>query len=123
MDTVWQWIRRGKLHSAMKLGVEWRIPELSGIPDETHEYRNVYYTLRSPMSQFIEDFEDINKYNMVAIEKSVDNCYEISFKSSVHNDKKVKMVDAATLEKFEVYLISSGNVVCYDDSEGTYGYE
>lgn len=121
--TVRQWIRRGKLRTAIKIGGEWRIPELASVPNKSRGYRTVFYTIKSPMRQFIEGFEDINEFDRITIEKGADNLYEICFKSSVNKTKKVIMVDTARREKFELYLISSGNVNCYDNNEETLGYE
>ena len=121
--TVRQWIRRGKLRTAIKMGGEWRIPELTSVPDKSRGYRTVFYTIKSPMSQFIEGFEDINDFDSITIEKGMDHLYEIGFKSSVKKTKKVIMVDTPKREKFELYLISSGNVICYDNNEEVLGYE
>ena len=120
--TVRQWIRRGKLRSAIKMGGEWRIPELASVPDKSRGYRTVYYTLKSPMNQFIEGFEDINEFNSITIEKAIDNLYEICFKSFVKRTEKRVMIDTAKREKFELYLISSGNAICYDNNEEGYIY-
>lgn len=121
--TVRQWIRRGKLRSAIKVGGEWRIPELASIPNKSHGYRPVFYTLKTPMNQFLEGFEDVNEYNRISIEKSIDNMYEVCLKDFAMNSKKVVMLDTAARERFELYLISSGNVECFDGNDEYLGYE
>lgn len=114
--TVRQWIRRGKIRTAIKMGGEWRIPELAGIPNRQRGYQTVHYTIHEPMTKLIDGFEYINQYNYITIRHcKSDNVYSITFRK----DNKVKeiIVDIADRERFELYLLESGNVTCWDGND------
>ena len=120
--TVRQWIRRGKIRTAIKIGGEWRIPELAGIPNKHRGYKEVHYTLQEPMRKLMDGFEFINEYKYITIvHRKMDNVYDITFR----NGNKVKdiLVDIAERERFELYLLDSGNVTCWDGNDIHYAYE
>lgn len=120
--TVRQWIRRGKIRTAIKMGGEWRIPELAGIPNKQRGYKPVRYRIDEPMRKLIDGFEFINDYENVKIEhRKMDNVYDITF--GIGRNAKNVVVDIADRERFELYLLDSGNVTCWDENDIHYEYE
>jgi len=64
-DTVRQWIRRGKIRSAVKMGNDWRIPELSDLPERGYKPGSYYWREEIPNPP--EEVPDINSYDEVSI--------------------------------------------------------
>ena len=64
--TVRQWIRRGKIRSAVKFGSEWRIPELVELQKSTH-YVPVEYCWGNDLQDVPERFAYLSKMRGVSI--------------------------------------------------------
>lgn len=112
VGTVRQWIRRGKLRTATKIGAEWRIPILTVPPERG--YDQAQYVWHEPMEdlpeeyQFLNDFklatffrdrEDRDKFHVLLVAKSTED----------HNDlsgNKELILDAKEREKLELIMIS-----------------
>ncbi len=126
--TVRQWIRRGKLRSAVKMGSEWRIPELAevrgrGYLCDTYD-RKEYLTDLPPKYEFFIDYD----YVSFMQNKESKNLFDVSFgmrhednESPEEYEKKKQthrkiQIDKKEREKFELYLISNPFVI----SAGTY---
>jgi len=108
--TVRQWIRRGKLRTAIKQGNEWRIPELTDLPfrgwrnatyywdkelivDSEHEYFNEYDALH-----IFQDESDRSKYEVRM------------FKRNISHQSKRFILDIKEKEKFELFCISHPDI-------------
>ena len=110
--TVRQWIRRGKLRTATKVGNEWRIPiltvpprrgydeaqykwdeELEGLPEE-YSYLNKYR-----LATFFPDRQGKNTYQVIFVSKKTVNCDDTS------NNLKLTL-DSKEREKLELIMIA-----------------
>ncbi len=114
--TVRQWIRRGKIRTAVKTGSEWRIPELSDVPNKTRGYKDVIYSWNDIYDKIPKCYEFIHQYNHVKITQLTDkNQYALRF--YYHNflddyqiEEKRIVCDVTEKEKIELFLISCPDV-------------
>lgn len=110
--TVRQWIRRGKLRTASKIGNEWRIPvltmppgrgydgaqykwdeEMEDLPDE-YAYLNDY-----KLATFFPDQDDKDKFHVILVSKKTVSCEDTS--------ENLKLtLDAKEREKLELIMIA-----------------
>lgn len=115
--TVRQWIRRGKLRSAEKIGNEWRIPESEDIPKrgyETGTYTiNTEYAIRreaipSEPYSFLKDTESLTIFQ----NKDDKNTFTVMY--NVHNKWEPQTLELNTREreKLELFLISTPYFKC-----------
>lgn len=110
--TVRQWIRRGKLRTATKIGNEWRIPvltvppgrgydgaqyiwheEMEDLPEE-YSYLNDY-----KLATFYPDQEDKDKFHVILVSKKTVSCDETS------NNKEL-ILNVKEREKLELIMIA-----------------
>ena len=118
--TVRQWIRRGKLRSAEKIGKEWKIPESEDIPKRgyktgTYSFNIDYFKRRDEIPlepfPFLRDTENITIFqneddkNMFTVLCGVCNSWE----------PMTLQMDTKEREKLELFLISTP----YFKSNGT----
>ena len=107
--TVRQWIRRGKIRTAVKQGGEWRIPELAEVLDRG--YQGIQYERTEYLSDLPEKYAFFNDYKFVSLcrEKEHSGMYTALFS----NEKGYQeiLMDQTEREKFELYLISSPFVI------------
>lgn len=110
--TVRQWIRRGKLRTATKIGAEWRIPVLTMPPErgyegaqyvwwkqmddlpEEYQYLNDY-----KLATFFQDREDKTRFHVIFVSKKTKTCSDTS------NNLELTL-DAKEREKLELLMIS-----------------
>ena len=104
--TVRQWIRRGKLRYAKKLGGEWRIPATSDKPERGFHF--VQYFLDETNPPYIEAFPLVQYSQCVTIHQCLDN--KAIFKCSFEGKKMDKdiLLSRSEVEELELALISSG---------------
>ena len=114
--TVRQWIRRGKIRTAIKRGNEWRIPvltlppergyttaqyiwydELEGLPEE-YSFLNDY-----KLATFYQDQSDKNLFHVLLVSKKTISCED-----STHNKELV--LDAREREKLELLMIANSGI-------------
>ena len=109
--TVRQWIRRGKLRSAIKMGGEWRIPEISDPP--TRGYTPVtYYNEGQQFLSTPKEFGAVMNQQPAVIDiyqPQGNKGYMVLF------DKApaiipYRLITEAEREKFELMLISNPNI-------------
>lgn len=110
--TVRQWIRRGKIRTATKIGNEWRIPvltvppgrgyegaqyiwseEMDGLPEE-YSYLNDY-----KLATFFPDREEKDKFHVILVSKETLTCDDTS-------KNKELTLDAKEREKLELIMIA-----------------
>lgn len=65
-DTVRQWIRRGKIRSAVKLGSEWRIPDIAEVSGR--KYTPGHYIWDGYLPDAPDVIPDINMFDEVSIQ-------------------------------------------------------
>ena len=91
--TVRQWIRRGKIRTAIKLGSEWRIPELAEITERG--YKSGHYERKEYLTDVPAEYAFINDYDYIDIDQ---------------NEEHKEYFDLCFSKKFdsaELYLISN----------------
>ena len=109
--TVRQWIRRGKIRSAYKVGNEWRIPEMSW--KSGRKYSKVYY--HTHQSYEVDEYPFLRDIQGVTISQDRNNrkLYNIYFGLSLDEDKNPDLqMDVKEREKFELYLICHPSFRC-----------
>lgn len=110
--TVRQWIRRGKIRTAVKYGNEWRIPELADIPNEERGYRKAVYFWKKQIENVPENYEFIREFEYLVItQDEIDkNRYYLAFKSSSTINEKIIQCNREERERFELSLISNQDI-------------
>ncbi len=115
--TVRQWIRRGKIRTAIKQGSEWRIPELAEVMDRGYTFG--HYERKEFLTDIPEGYEFFNEYDYVTIDRNrehkelFDICFSKKFDVNAYPESewgqffREMQMDQKEREKFELYLISS----------------
>lgn len=104
VTTVRQWIRRGKIRSAIKTGREWSIPELAEVSGRG--YQSGIYSWKYHLNDWPEEFAFLNDARGVIISQNKENknIYDISVNTS--EARKTISMSTAEKERFELMLIS-----------------
>ena len=115
--TVRQWIRRGKLRSAVKHGSEWRIPELS--EPNFRGYKFGQYEIRGYIDGLPDKYSFIKAGAIVNFEQCAEDkkLYKISFSGIKH---EAIYCETKEREKLELILIASPDAVYISDVFGNY---
>ena len=117
--TVRQWIRRGKLRTAVKQGGEWRIPELAEIKERGYTF--VQYKWDEYLTGFPEKYEFVNNYALVTISQNKEqkNMFDISFcrkrRKNIAAEYELQL-DIKEKEKLELLFISDPFVSLVDEN-------
>lgn len=106
---VRQWIRRGKLRSAKKVGRDWLIPSSEDKP--MRGYRDVEYYLEEPL--------DLEKYPFASVSNTIsiwqDDDDKLKFICAFTNNEKQfseeMILDRKEVEELELALLASGKAV------------
>lgn len=103
--TVRQWIRRGKIRSAIKTGNEWRIPELTELPGRG--YQAGFYMWYEPLKNLPEEYSFLNDYVGVLFNQDVKdkNLFHVDYVAR-GVDTREMTVDAKEREKIELFMIT-----------------
>ena len=109
--TVRQWIRRGKLRTAKKIGNEWRIPELTDIPKRGYEQGSYnlslhYQTKRSEIDSPYEFLKEASTVNIFQDDDDKSK-FIVLYDSNKDWESHTIEMDSKEREKFELYLIST----------------
>lgn len=123
-DTVRQWIRRGKIREAVKLGNDWRIPELVDLP--SRGYTPCHYSWDSEIPCEPEGIPDINQYDSIYIQSSKETGkWDVTLEQFwVHDGKRKTIVmTGKEKEKLELFLISQPMVECPNNYIGEVHYK
>lgn len=97
--TVRQWIRRGKIRDAIKLGKEWRIPELSEIPKRGYSFGQ--YEWKEELGDVPEKYDFLKEPAIATFYQDKED--KKIFHVSVGDYKKV--IDGKERECMELFLI------------------
>lgn len=109
---VRNWLRRGKLRAAERVGNVWRIPALL-TPPRVRGYQRASYSWKKELVDLHEEFRYINDYRSLVIEQ--DDTDKKQYKiylyttSSVNAARTVRM-GAIERERLELMLISNPDV-------------
>lgn len=107
--TVRQWIRRGKLRSAIKVGNTWVIPELTDLPGRG--YQSASYAYNGRLSDVPEEYEFLQGYTCVIINQDMADkqMFEVILAAG-NKEPKHMTLDTKEREKLELYLISNPEI-------------
>ncbi len=107
---VAQWIRRGKLKNAKKIGREWYIPEIEEITKDTKEAVYMWKTTNEKI--FNEEYDNFNRYNKAIIRQSAES--KLKFLFILYDDytgnSEEKLLDTKEKQKIETMLIGNNKV-------------
>lgn len=111
--TVRQWIRRGKIRTAMKAGREWLIPELTELP--SRGYKSAVYMWYEYLSDLPKEYEFLTKYTTVLINQNKDDRrkYDVTFAAG-GVDSLRETYDTKERERLELFLISDPRIHCIE---------
>ena len=117
--TVRQWIRRGKIRTAMKLGNVWRIPELTEPPRRGYVFGQYKWAER--LLDLPEEYAFLDKYTHASFfrEYSDHTAFTIKFSGPDVEDKVLKC-DMKGKEKLELFMISHPLIEFITDQIGCY---
>ena len=107
--TVRQWIRRGKLRSAVKTGRTWRIPELDEISHRGFE--SAVYMWSKRLEDLPEKYQFLNHYSTILINQDQNNkeMFDVAF-AARGIDSKHERMDTKQRESFELFLIQQPDI-------------
>ncbi len=107
--TVRQWIRRGKLRSAVKTGGEWRIPELAEVSGRGYIYGR--YEWEDELPDLPAEYSFLNNYTHASITQDAGdrNLFHICCWIEEYDEEESYEVEMSSKEKekFELMLISN----------------
>lgn len=113
VGTVRQWIRRGKIRSAIKTGNEWRIPELSEL--QGRGYSTGRYYFKEGLCGVPEEYAFVSRSNYIRIEQGEGDMYKIYYSGDADEEDNMVMMNTKEREKFELYLISNNEINVYNE--------
>lgn len=116
--SVRQWIRRGKLRTAVKSGTEWRIPELTEFP--ARGYRPARYEWTEQLSGLSEEYKILAEYNAAEFTQDGEdkNLYHVLL--SGDEGERTINCNIKAREQLELMLISNPLVTYVSDSFGLF---
>lgn len=114
---VMTWIQDCRIRSAIKLGNEWRIPELAQIQDENSTHSSEYMW-NCTLTDLAEGYDFINKCDRLTIEK-MNDAFQVVFWKNFH-DYKVMHCDNWERKKIEIYFIENPLVTVDTDNSRIY---
>lgn len=116
-DTVRQWIRRGKIRSAVKFGTEWRIPELAEVVGR--RYYNGHYEWSTEIPDPPEEIPNINDFSDLNIFPAKEaGIWEVMLHSALKGETSGLAMTTKMKEKLELYLIAHPLVECVNNHIG-----
>ena len=126
VGTVRQWIRRGKIRTAIKEGNEWRIPELTEKP--TRGFDCGMYGWKDEIHGLPKKYEFINDYDSVTIDRDMDDnkLYHAYFHGEFDKEQGFSkknydyQMDRNEVEKLELVLISNKDIEYKDHINNTF---
>lgn len=107
--TVRQWIRRGKIRSAIKVGKEWVIPELTELPERG--YQSASYMYYEKLDNCPDEYSYLENYSTVIINQNrKDRTMFDVILAAARTKPKTLTMDTKEREKLELFLISHPKV-------------
>lgn len=115
VGTVRQWIRRGKIRSAQKLGNEWRIPEF--VEPAGGKYRDGIFMWNDHLTSLPEGYEYLNEYCCAAISQIDKDTYKMGLQHATDSrSNRLVILNSRERECLELALISNPLVRSMDGS-------
>lgn len=106
-QTVNQWIRRGKIRTAKKIGNHWMIPTLTESPKRG--YTSATYTLKNCMPMITNTYPFLQNMKLITIEQDENNKNEFiisCFTDNMETPNIIKRFDRKEKEKLELAMIT-----------------
>ena len=119
--TVRQWIRRGKLRNALKVGSEWRIPEITDPP--RRGYTPVSYYNKGGLIAFPKEFGvslSIQPPHVIDIYQSPERKGYVVLIDKAPAFFPSRLLSEAEREKLELLLISNPNITSSASTVGSW---
>ena len=119
--TVRQWIRRGKLRNALKIGSEWRIPEITDPP--RRGYTPVSYYNKGGLIAFPKEFGvslSIQPPHVIDIYQSPERKGYVVLIDKAPAFFPSRLLSEAEREKLELLLISNPNITSSASTVGSW---
>jgi len=113
LGTVRQWIRRGKIRSAIKAGNEWRIPELSEVKGRGYSIGR--YHFKEGLQGVPEEYAFVSRSSQIRIEQGEGDMYRVYYSGKTDEEDNVIIMNTKEREKFELYLISNKEIHAYKE--------
>ena len=109
---VRNWLRRGKLRAAERVGNIWKIPALL-TPPRVRGYQRAHYSWDTTLMDISDEFSYLNEFKSITIEQ--DGFDKKLFKVYLYNAESVKAdridsIDSNKRERLELMLISNPDV-------------
>lgn len=111
---VRQWLRRGKIRSATKIGNEWRIPELT--PKPSRGFTPAMYCWDEDLIGLPKEYEFLEGYNYLYIEQDYHDkkVYSVHLQKQNGGDEIIENSSYSAsrndIERLELFLISSEEI-------------
>lgn len=107
--TVRQWIRRGKIRSAVKVGQTWIIPELTELP--ARGFQSATYFYNGNLENCPDEFNYLQGYTTVLINQNRDDKTLFDICLAARNVEPYSFsLETKEREKLELFLISNPQV-------------
>ncbi len=109
---VRNWLRRGKLRAAERVGNVWRIPALL-TPPRVRGYQRASYSWKTTLIDLHEEFSYINEFKSLNIEQDAADKKQFKIYLYATNSVKatrVEILNANERERLELMLISNPDV-------------
>lgn len=117
--TVRQWIRRGKIRSAIKFGGEWRIPELFEL-NKVRGYTPSIYVWSSTLTDVPEKFAFLNDFVSARFSQDLKDkkIYTVEFSSADYGSTSI--VYKEDIEDFKILFDQAGFNLVFEDNGDYY---
>lgn len=113
VGTVRQWIRRGKIRTAIKAGSEWRIPELTEL--HGRGYTEGRYFCEENIDNIPEEYSFLVSCGNVIIKQAGCDTFNIIFDYRDSEEQRCITMSTKEREKFELFLITKDGIRAYKE--------
>ena len=113
VGTVRQWIRRGKIRTAIKAGSEWRIPELTEL--HGRGYTEGRYFCEENLDNIPEEYSFLVSCCHVVIKQAGCDTFNVICDYRDSEEERCIKMSTKEREKFELFLITKDGTRAYEE--------
>ena len=113
VGAVRQWIRRGKIRTAIKAGSEWRIPELTEL--HGRGYTEGRYFCEESIENIPEEYSFLESCCGVAIKQAGCDTFNVICDYRDSEEERCIKMSTKEREKFELFLITKDGIKVYKE--------
>lgn len=113
VGTVRQWIRRGKIRTAIKAGSEWRIPELTEL--HGRGYAEGRYFCEENIENIPAEYSFLNLCCQINIKQAGCDTFNVICAYRDSEEERCIKMSTKEREKFELFLITNDRVRAYKE--------